>query len=130
MASTPSGTRMTSSRRVNGPERPAIMVDTIANGRPLSWCGSSFAISLFLFLLHHRGHRGRGRGDVSRIGAIVAGRRLARQHLGLLDQIRMVFDETSAEIAGTKIGVFAERAVVADHRCGSNHDGLSPRGPR
>src|SRR5260370_1084644 len=122
MASAPSGNRMTSSRRVNGPERPAIMVDTTSNGRPLSGCGSSFAISLFLFLLHHRGHRGRGRGDVARIGAIVEGRRLARQHLGLLDQIRMVFDETSAEIAGAKIRVLEDRAVVADRRCGSSDD--------
>src|SRR5260370_37664863 len=42
----------------------------------------------------------------------------------------MVFDETSAEIAGTKIGVLEDRAVVADRRCGSNHDELSQRATR
>src|ERR1700687_4593483 len=73
---------------------------------------------------HHCGHGGRGRRDMSRIGALVEGRPLASKFLGLLDEVWMVLDEPRAEVAGTEIGILEDCAVIADRGRRTDQDKL------
>src|SRR5689334_23309242 len=81
-------------------------------------------------LPHHRGHRGRSGGNVTRIWTVVKGRNIGGEFLGLLDQFRMLLDESCAQFSGAEIGALQNGAVVADSRRGADHDKLAKRAAR
>src|SRR6266567_3550664 len=74
------------------------------------------------------GHRGGGRGDVARVGPVVEWRLIARELPGLLHELRVIFDELRAQVAGAKVRALEDGAVVADRGRGTDHEELA-QGP-
>src|SRR2546426_12639378 len=78
------------------------------------------------WLSAHHGRDGRGRGrDVSWIRPVVEGRLIRGELLRLLDQLRMILDESGAQVAGAKVGVVEDRSVERDRRRGPDDDELA-----
>src|SRR5205814_9921083 len=75
-------------------------------------------------LPHHRCHGSGSRGDVARVGPIVERRLVCGERLRLLDQLRVVLDETRAEIACAEVSVLEDRAVIRDGRRWAHEDKL------
>src|SRR6266567_954298 len=75
------------------------------------------------------GHRGGGRGDVARVGPVVEWRLIARELPGLLHELRVIFDELRAQVAGAKVRALEDGAVVADRGRGTDHEELAQGRP-
>src|SRR6267143_643248 len=67
-------------------------------------------------LLHHR-RNGGGRGrNMSRIGAVVERRSVGRKFLGSIDELGVILDEASAQLARAEIRALEDGPVIADRR--------------
>src|SRR6266550_931314 len=76
-------------------------------------------------LLHHsRNSCGRGR-NMSWIRAVVERRRVGRIFLGSIDELGVILDEASAQLAGAEIRALEDGPVIADRRRWPDHDELA-----
>src|SRR5260370_8827809 len=75
--------------------------------------------------IHDRGHGRSSRSDVARIRTVIERRDVAGELLRLLDQFGVIVDETRAQVAGSKVRVVKDGAVIADRGRRTDHDELA-----
>src|ERR1700704_6263913 len=62
-----------------------------------------------------------------RVGSVVERRFVIGQLLRLVQQLRVLFDESRAEVAGAKVRALEDGSVIADRRGWTDHDELAER---
>src|SRR6266852_836523 len=77
--------------------------------------------------VHDRGHGRGSRRDVARIGTVIERRDVGGELVRLLDQLGVIVDETRAQVAGSKVRVVEDGAVIADRGRRTDYDELAQR---